>query len=828
MHDLIIDDGDDLSDHLVEYYTNTRFSSINDVWPPKQLKHFFQLEMIQHTVDNSKKDTQEQITEARRTDQLEIVVPPNQPTSSGSAEEDPEYIPVTLEQCMDLLEQPEHLRTLLIEGPPGIGKSEILKEISYQWAKYKVLKNCRFLFLLNLRDPKVQHVQNLSDLIHLFRQLTTPENVLAQNGGKSVALLLDGFDELPEEMQHSGFIADVLQRKVLPGCVIIVSSRPHASAGLRPDAIHIEVLGFSKECQSSLIQKSLTKQQQKDLQAYLRKYQSINSLLLVPFNMTVLLFLYKQHQQGSVTLPTNSTEFYNLFICQIIRSNLARLGISLQPVKDFHHFPSPYIDILKELSKLAFEGLNKAEHVFMLEKIQAECPELLKLPGAINGFGLLEAIEHVGVNGKVASFSFLHLSVQEYLAAHYIAQLSLYSQFTIIKERFWSGSFSNMFKFFVNIVFTNEEPQALRWFLSGKNICNHQAIAFFSHFKIIPLLMNHVSTCTPVNAYLFSKILNPCLRFISKPFLKTTTYSTTTLSNFFTRFLFKPTSDDEITIAKEFLEDKVKCVFLYRCFKEAGDHKMCQSIETVFSNREIDFANIKLSLTDVECIAVFLTHSSNRDWVIMNFIGCHIKDQGLVILHGALQGGTIRIGELVLGYNGLTTSSSSLISDIVITCGVDDLTVGGDDKAVGEMDNFYPTLIAHPLAKLEKLSLGRNKVTSKSAITLFHLITEGKSKLEMLYINNNDITDEAVETIAAALQNNKTLQVLKLEQNKISGEAAERIVKATEQNNILKKLVLSAYPKDIEQKITSLKEMINEKRKGRGCQVELEIIFLNF
>ena len=824
MHAFIIENGDDLSEHLVEYYTNTRFSSTNDIWPPKQLKQFFQLEMIQHTADNSKKDTQEQITEARRTDQLERVVLPPSP---GNANVNPEYIPVTLGQCMDLLEQPEQLRTMLIEGPPGIGKSEILKEISYQWAKYKVLKNCKFLFLLNLRDPKIQQLQNLSNLIHLFWHLNTSENVLAKNGGKSVAILLDGFDELLEELQSNSFIFNILNRTVLPGCVIIVSSRPHASTHLRPDAIRIEVLGFSKQCQASLIQKSLTAQQQRDLQAYLRKHPSINSLLLVPFNMTVLLFLYKQQQQGSVILPTGCTEFYNLFICQIIRSNLARSGISLQPVKDFHQFPPPYNDILRELSKLAFDSLNEAEHVFTLQKIKAECPGLLKISGAINGFGLLEAIEHVGISGKVASFNFLHLSVQEYLAADYVTQLSLYSQFTIIKERFWKGSFSNMLKFYTNIAFSKGEPQALRWLLSGKNICNHRAIALFSHFKIIPSLMYHVSIYTPINAYLFSKILNPCFRFMSKPFLKTATCTTISLSNFFTRLLFKSTSNDEITIAEEFLEDKVKCVFLYRCFKEAGDDRMCQSIETAFS-REINFANTKLSLTDMECVTFFLTHSSNRDWVILNFIGCHIKDQGLGILHNGLQGGTVRIRELTLGYNGLTTSSSSLVSNIVISCGVDDLSVGGDDKAVGETDDFYSTIIAHPQAKLEKLSLGKNKVTSKSAITLFQLMKEGKSKLEMLYINNNDITDEAVETITAALKVNKTLQVLKLEQNKISGEGAEHIVKAIECNNTLQKLVLSAYPKDIEQKITSLKDIINEKRKGRGCQVELEILFLNF
>ena len=99
------------------------------------------------------------------------------------------------------------------------------------------------------------------------------------------------------------------------------------------------------------------------------------------------------------------------------------MWISLQPVKDFHQFPPPYNDILRELSKLAFDSLNEAEHIFTLQKIKAECPGFLKISGTINGFGLLEAIERVGISGKVASFNSLHLSVQQYLAADYVAQL---------------------------------------------------------------------------------------------------------------------------------------------------------------------------------------------------------------------------------------------------------------------------------------------------------------------------------------------------------------------------------------------------------------------
>ena len=448
----------------------------------------------------------------------------------------------------------------------------------------------------------------------------------------------------------------------------------------------------------------------------------------------------------------------------------------------------------------------KLNKFFTVEEIQTECPQIINCTEAKYGYGLLQAMKHDGVCGKVASFNFLHLSVQEYLAADYVAQLPLCSQLKIIQEKFWIENFSNMFKFYVNFTFANGQPQALRCFLSGKNI---PPVMFLSYYHTLTM---HIilSTYNPVFA---SRYLDCVFKFIL---------------NCFTNLLFKYNLDKEIIIAEDFLENKLKCMYLYQCFKEAGDDRMCQAIENVFCKREINFSKIKLSLTDIDYIATFLVHSSIRQWEIVKFSYCHIQDDGLDILHSALQGGTVRIGELVLAYDGLTDLSSKRISDIILTCGVVDVSVGGDDKGVGETKGFYSTIIADPKSKLEKLSLGRNKVTSKSAITIFQLMKEGKSKINMLYINNNEITDEAVETIAAALQEDKTLRVLKLEQNRIPGEDAERIVKALEHNNTLQKLDLSAYPKDIQQKIMSQKETINKKRKCRGCQVELEINFLNF
>ena len=127
--------------------------------------------------------------------------------------------------------------------------------------------------------------------------------------GKTLTFLIDGYDEFPEELRHNSLIADILNRQVLPGCGLVVSSRPHASVRLRKqDTLRVDILGFTEDQRKHYIEHSLNDQSQiKQLTTYLEKHIIINSLCYVPFNIVLLLFLYKQ----GVSLPNNATQLYN-------------------------------------------------------------------------------------------------------------------------------------------------------------------------------------------------------------------------------------------------------------------------------------------------------------------------------------------------------------------------------------------------------------------------------------------------------------------------------------------------------------------------------------
>ena len=694
-------------------------------------------------------------------------------TSKGGIEE---YLSTTtskttkdLQEVFSQLEQPsdsQHQCNILVEGSPGVGKSVLLKHIAYLWAQGELLTNTDFLFLLHLRDPSVQQMHSLDTLVrhfyHYDKQASLVTSCVAQDGGKSVTILLDGYDELPVNLRQNSFIADLLHHKVLPACFIVVSSRPHASTHLRDNiSCQVEILGFSEKDQQHFIEHSLKDQPHKisELKQYLKHHSTISNLCFIPFNMTILLFLYKDKEERP--LPTNSTGLYNLFICLTICSHLrVKCKVTLdEEVEDLNKFPQPYSNIINQLSKFAFKALGNNQLVFTLAEIKKECPDIDK---AINGFGLLQVVEYPGRTREDFSFNFIHLSMQEFLAAHHVTTLPPSKELSILQENFWNNAvYFNMFDIYVAL--TNGQRPSFKQFLQQPSLIEK-----------------------------FKK-------------------------------LFTGREEGPVGISKQFLNDKIKCFRMYRCFQEAGDITMCKSIEdaTQLDKQQIDLHYTRLSPSDLECLTIFLTCSSHKEWKILNLLGCHIQDHGLQILQRRLRSSHVTIAKLVLTRNDLTAVSSSAISDLTINCRVKILSIG-QNKTVGEDDRLY-RIITDDSSMVEELYMIHTKLSSSGAIKLFTALSEAKKPRE-LSINNNDITDEACDAIIMAMKKNTSLVALNINNNPISGECAQLIVQALQYNNALELLYLNIdYPNDVKKRIRSLGEEVNKKRETHGCQVMLWI-----
>ena len=643
---------------------------------------------------------------------------------------------------------------VLIEGAPGIGKSFLLKEITYLWAKQQILqKKFKLLLLLCLRDPAVQQMSLIDDLFQPFckRDKGALEIVDAcrkyflNNDGENLALLFDGYDEYPEILRKDSLIADILKRDVLPCCGLIISSRPFASVSLREQAtVRVDILGFAEAEREHYISESMKGQPQEvdELRQYLQDHSTISSLCFIPFNIAVLVYLCKQ----GIPLPQNSAQLYNYFIYLTIYRHLMRCGHHLQgniteltkPPK-LTDLPEPYYKIIQQLSKLSLEALNDDKLIFTLDEIKAACPDITAIPQAIKGFGLLQAVEHFGLTGTTTTFNFLHFSIQEYLAAHHIANLPADEELRIIEDKFWSKIHFNMFSIYISL--TKGQRPSFKHFLCGGN---------------------------------------------------------------------KAT-----TISYKFLKDELRCLHLYHCFHEAGDKEICKTIEqsVVFSKKRIDLSNATLTPSNVESVTVFLTSSSHKEWTWLDLSDCYIQDHGLHILHrGLLHCSDVTIAILDLSYNGLTIQSSSLISDITVSCNVKELRITGN-HTIGENEQLF-SILTNSSTMLEKLHMANTHLSSKAAIALFNIL-KNNSKLKKLNINDNDVTDDASVAITTALHRNSCLVTLHMHRNPLTGKAIINIMNSLKDNNTLTELELSECTEDIKKKISSLQEVVSEERKPR-------------
>lgn len=504
----------------MKYNVQARFRVDDDVWPPDQPKTFTPLLLLHFEQQRTKKQANAS-SKLLHSGNIDLVssaankLPiPLKPGICEPLKEVLEDSVVTkeLENILARLDSENGVpQFILVEGPPGIGKSVLLQEICYRWGKKTILKTFKFVLLICLRDPAVQRTTSVQALLQLFlkgdsraQEISAAcSEYLRNTGGKELAFLLDGFDELPNDMQKEGLIAAILKREALPECGIVVSSRPHASENLRKSAtLMVDILGFTEIEREKFINESVRgPSKAKELNEYLNGRLIIDSLCYVPFNLVMLVYLHKQ----GIDLPNNPTQLYQLFICLTICRHLAKSGHSLDnTIINLANLPEPCNTVVKQLAKLFFEALSQNKLIFTDDEIKRYCPSIATNQGTANGYGLLQAIRHFGLTGKTMTYNFLHFSIQEFLAAFFVASLPAHEEFKVIQQHFWSGFHANMFVMYTAL--TKGQRPSFEEFLCGKNKAINEKL-LQHHLKIIHIFRCYYEAGNKVAYSMMHKLL---------------------------------------------------------------------------------------------------------------------------------------------------------------------------------------------------------------------------------------------------------------------------------------------------------------------------------
>ena len=343
---------------------------------------------------------------------------------------------------------------LLIEGAPGIGKSTFAWEVCQKWGQHHLFNEYSLVVLLKFRDKRVQEAKSISDLFyhpHSKLQSDIVDDIIL-SGGHELLLILEGFDEAPasKRTMESIFVR-LFRGQELPSATVILTTRPSASAGLRQfcsgkHSRRIEVVGFSTKEIDEYIQCVFSDEHSRaDFNEYLLLYPHIRSMMYVPLNSAIVTHVYEFCKSSGVVVPKTMTQLYS----SLIRTLLLRYLKEKEEYKDicenlnsFKDLPPRVYDQFCEICKIGYTGVVSAETEVIFQD----------LPSDFDTLGLMQSCPELYVDrGSSVSYNFLHLTIQEYLAAYHISQQSSNEQVAFMREQIESTKLEVVVRFLAGL-----------------------------------------------------------------------------------------------------------------------------------------------------------------------------------------------------------------------------------------------------------------------------------------------------------------------------------------------------------------------------------------
>ena len=339
--------------------------------------------------------------------------------------------------------------SILVEGAPGVGKTTFAWKMSQEWANGKLLQEWSIVLLVQLRDQGVREAKTLHDLLYhpdpAVRQSICDE--IMGNYGKSVLVIIDGYDELSDSQREcSSIFQQLVTRKLLPRVTLMILSRPIATRTLPKQFSehidqHIEILGFTEENIGCYITSACSDDPglTKTLNSYLSSHPFTYSLMYNPLQCAIVIDLYRIHWkcEDKKFAPRTMTELYT----DLVRTLLLRY-LSTHPeysqrnwlIAEFTDLPDEVYEQFKALAQLAVRGIEERVYVF-----DSGVPE--------ESLGLMHRVEEVYPGrGRSVSYSFLHLTLQEYLAAYHWSQQPAADVKNVVDKIFPLDSFIDNFR----------------------------------------------------------------------------------------------------------------------------------------------------------------------------------------------------------------------------------------------------------------------------------------------------------------------------------------------------------------------------------------------
>ncbi|XP_029352951.1 NLR family CARD domain-containing protein 3-like [Echeneis naucrates] len=623
------------------------------------------------------------------------------------------------------------IRTVMTKGVAGIGKTVLTQKFTLDWAEDKTNQDIEFTFPFTFRELNVMKEKKFSlvELVHHFFTETKDGGICSFDQFQ-VVFIFDGLDEcrLPLDFHNTEVLTDptestsvdvlltnLIRGKLLPSARLWITTRPAAANQIPPQCVDMvtEVRGFNDPQKEEYFRKRFRHEEQTSrIISHIQTSRSLHSMCRIPvfcwITATVLEEKLKTREGGE--LPKTLTEMYVHFL--VVQSKLKNVKYFGGAETDSDWSPETK-KMLKSLGKLAYEQLQKGNLIFY-ESDLTECGIDIRAASVYSGVFTQIFREETGLyQDKV--FCFVHLSVQEFLAALHVHLTFVKSGFNLMsEEKSWVP---RVLSFLCRIFGQKLEPTRLY----------QRAV--------------DVALQSP-NGH-----LDLFLRFLMGLSLQT---NQTLLRGLVTQTGSSSQTNQETAqyIKKKISENlsPEKSINLFHCLNELNDGSLVEEIQQslrsgrlstdelspaqwsalVFillsSEKDLDVFDLKKYSASEEALLKLLPVVKASNKALLS--GCNLSERSCEALSSVLSSQSSSLRELDLSNNNLLDSGVKLLSDG----------------------------LKSPHCELETLSLSGCLVTEEGCSSLASALSSNPSHLRELDLSFNNPGDSGVKLLSAGLE----------------------------------------------------------------------------